>query len=267
MGTLRASPVFALIVLLALAIAGFFALVVAAGLLGLNANAQAMGHFSTLEHRIHDLTFGMLFGTAAVGLLAQFLGPARNVAGQLMALVPWLALLLVVPLTSYWTAPGAGFVIVASALLGALTLNAIIFHPTGRDLFRSFSLTRLDRVMLGLVVVAAVPLLGYTLVNIGLQRDVAEDHAAMGHYGFMAAFAFTVIGVGLLTSLRPEGWRLSAWVAGALPALLGVSSFLFPVSSSLEPAWAAAAVAWGIAFVAIAQRGPRSDPRMLARDR
>lgn len=75
-----------------------------------------------------------------------------------------------------------------------------------------------------------------------------------GHYGFMVAFSCTVISVGLLSSLRPEGWRLTAWVAGALPVLLGLASLLFPdVDSSLGVAWALAAIAWGIVFVAAAE--------------
>ena len=254
MQVLRASPLFAVFLLVPLGLLGFFGAVVVAGLLGLNAGAQAMGHMSSLGHRIHDLTFAFLFGTAAVGLLASLLNPSKNVAGQVMALIPWLALALVVPLTSYWAAPGAGFVIAVTALVGVLTLNAMIFHPTGRDLFRSFRLSRVDRVMLALVLIAAVPLLAYAATNIGLQRTDQSDHAAAGHYGFMAAFSFTVIGAGLVASLRPDGWRLAAWVAGILPLLLGLASLAYPVDSSLDLVWALAAMAWGIAFVVAAER-------------
>src|SRR5262245_2468095 len=77
----------------------------------------------------------------------------------------------------------------------------------------------------------------------------------MGHYGFMAGFCFTVVGVGLLASLRPDGWRLAAWVAGLLPALLGLASLAYPDnSSSLGPARALGAISWGAAFVAAAER-------------
>jgi hypothetical protein len=252
MHLLRSSPVFSLVVLVTLALFGFLGVVIISGLLGLNAAAQAMGHFSTLSHRIHDLTFAFVFGTAAVGLAAQLVSPSRNPAGQLMALIPWVGLLLVFPLTNYWVAPGAGFVIAATALFGALTLNATIFHPSGRDLFRSFSVSRVDRIPLALVTIAAVPLLAFASTNIELQRTVINDHSAAGHYGFMAAFSFTVIGVGLLASLRPDGWRLTAWVAGILPGLLGLASLVFPVDSSLGLVWALAAIAWGVVFIATA---------------
>jgi hypothetical protein len=249
----RGAPVFSLIVLVTLGLFGFLGLVIVAGLLGVNAAAHAMGHFSTVSHRIHDLTFAFLFGTAAVGLVAQLLSPSKNAAGQVMALIPWVALLLVFPLTNYWAAPGAAFVIAATAVFGALTLNAAIFHPRGRDLFRAFNFSRVDRVMLALVTVAAVPLLALASSNIGLQRAAINDHAAAGHYGFMAALSFTVIGGGLLASLRPDGWRLTAWVAGTLPALFGIASLAFPVDSSLSAAWAIAAIAWGAVFVAAAE--------------
>jgi hypothetical protein len=108
--------------------------------------------------------------------------------------------------------------------------------------------------MLALIIIAGVPLLVYASTNIGLQGTVADDHAAAGHYGFMAAFSFTVIGVGVLASLRPDGWRLTAWVTGLLPALLGVTSLVYAdVASSLGPFWAVAAIVWGIGFVAVAE--------------
>lgn len=105
-----------------------------------------------------------------------------------------------------------------------------------------------------LVGVATVPLLRFASTNIGLQGTVPDEHFVQGHYGFMAAFAFTVIGVGLLASVRPDGWRLTAWVAGILPALLGLTSLVYPdASSSLDQGWALAAIAWGAVFVAIAE--------------
>ncbi|MBI2648212.1 MAG: hypothetical protein HYW93_00960 [Thaumarchaeota archaeon] len=57
-----------------------------------------------------------------------------------------------------------------------------------------------------------------------------------------------------MASLRPDGWRLTAWVAGLLPALLGLASVVFPdLSSSLGLVWGVAAIAWGVGFVAAAE--------------
>jgi hypothetical protein len=251
--TLRASPLFAVVVLVTLALVGFIGVVLVkpsliAGLLGRETAGHISGHFREPHHRVHDLTFGFVFGTAVVGMLAQLRRPSQNVAGQLMALIPWVGLMLAFVLA------GASLPFAAAPFIAAFTLLAAILHPAGRDFFRSFGVSRVDRMLLPLVIVAAVPLLAFASTNIGLQRSLTDDHAALGHYGFMAAFSFTVIGVGLLASLRPDGWRLTAWVAGLLPALLGLASLVYPdVASSLGILWAIAAIAWGVGFVAAAE--------------
>jgi len=228
---------FSLVVLLTLGLFGLVAVVDGSEMLA-----------AGLDHRIHDFTFSFLFATAAAGVLAQLQTPSKNVAGQLMTLIPWVALGLAFALTNTWVPWDL------VAIFGVLTLVATFLHPTGRDLFRSSSVSRVNRVMLALVIIAAVPLLAFASTNIGLQRSVSNEHAALGHYGFMAAFSFTVMGVGLLASLRPDGWWLSAWVAGLLGALFGLASVVFPdVDSSLGPIWALAAIAWGVVFVAVAE--------------
>jgi hypothetical protein len=247
---------FSLVVLVTLGLFGLVGVVLLqpdliGGLLGQNMAAHISRHFREPHHRIHDLTFSFLLGTAVVGLLAQLRKPLENVAGQLMALIPWVGLMLGSVLIPIRFAP--------APILVALTLVAIILHPTGPDFFRSFSVSRVNWVMLALVIIAALPLLAFASTNIELQRTVTNDHAALGHYGFMAAFSFTIVGVGLLASLRPDGWWLSAWVAGLLAALLGLTSLvLLEVDSSLGPVWALAAIAWGIGFVVAAEFIPRA---------
>jgi hypothetical protein len=251
----RSHPGFALAVLVTLGLAGLiglmtFLMILLGGFLG-------MAHFTEPSHRIHDLTYGFLFATAVVGLLAQLRRPLKNVAGMLMALIPWVGLLLAAILS---TDPG----VIRSAermLVAAGTVAAALLHPARGDFFRSF-ISRVNWVMLALVLIAAVPLLPFAATNLGLQRAVTDEHAAMGHYGFMAAFSFTVIGVGLLASLRPIGWRLTAWVAGLLPALFGLASLLLPdASSSLGLGWALAAIAWGALFVAAGELTRTRRPR------
>ena len=261
MDALRKSRAFSLVVLVTLGLAGLFGLMVFVMIL--QPGFMGMKHFSEAHHRVHDLTFGFLLGTAVVGMLAQLRVPAKNFAGQMMALIPFIGLVLATALTN------AAVVQIPWVAVGAFTLLATTLHPTGREFFRSFSLSRLSRVMLALVIIAAGPLLAFASANIGLQRTDPSEHAAAGHYGFLAAFSFTVIGAGLLASLRPAGWRLAAWVAGCLPALLGLTSVVFPdADSSLEPVWALAAIAWGVLFVAAAelsrQRRREEEPLLAA---
>jgi len=253
--TLRASPLFALALLLTLLAAGFNGLLVSLMMLQVDLPGAfgQMTHFQEPGHRIHDLTFGFLFIPAIVGILAQFRRPAQNVAGMLMALTPTAALLLTLLLTTILT-NNTRVLQPPWVTVGATALIAVGLHPAGREFFHSFRVSGANRVMVALVVVAAAPLLVFAATNIGFQGSVADDHAAAGHYGFMAALSFTVIGVGLLASLRPDGWRLTAWVAGLLPILLGFVSLIYPVTSSLSPPWALAAIAWGAGFVVTAER-------------
>jgi peptidoglycan/LPS O-acetylase OafA/YrhL len=252
--SLRASPLFTLALLLTLMAAGFNGVMVFLMMLDVDLPGAfaRMTHFQEPHHRIHDLTFGFLFIPALVGIFAQLRRPAENVAGQLMALIPTVSLLVVLLATAL-----AGDTRVLQppwVTVGAAALIALGLHPAGHDFFGSFRVARANRVMVALVVVTAVPLLLLAASNIELQVAVADDHAAAGHYGFMAAFGLTVGGVGLLASLRPDGWRLTAWVAGLLPALLGFVSLVYPISSSLTLPWALAAIAWGVAFVVTAER-------------
>lgn len=252
MQSLRDSPVFALVVLVTLGLFGLIGVMVV--LMQLQPGFMGMAHGTELHHRVHDLTFGLVLAPVAVGLLAQLRTPLKNVAGQMMALIPWAALLLAFVLAT------TRLVFAPAPLLGALTLVAAILHPARRELFRSFSVARLNWVMLALVVIAAMPLLAFASTNIGLQKALTNDHAALGHYAFMAAFSLSVTGIGLLASFRAAGWRLTAWVAGLLPALLGIASLLYPDNdSSLNQVWSVAAITWGVAFVAAGLAGRTTE--------
>lgn len=251
MRLLRTSPIFAFYVLATLLAAGII------GLITFDIVGPGMAHFGTAEHRTHDVTYGLIFSTGVVGVFAQLWRPEKNIAPMIMALFPGGSLLL------------AGFLVGNTDAVfrfnplryaAAVTVVAVLLHPAGRAFFRSFERSRMSPVMLALVGVAAVPLLLSASTNIGFQSDVADVHAGMGHYGFMAAFSFTAVAVGVLASLRPDGWRLTAWVAGALPAVLGIASLLYPdASSSWDPAWALTAVAWCAAFVAAAEIADRAE--------
>ena len=257
--TLRASPLFGLALLLTLAAAGFNGLMVFLMMLEVDLPGAfgQMTHFQERHHRIHDLTFGFLFIPAIVGILAQVRRPVNNVAGQVMALTPTVSLLVVLLISAL--AGDARMLQPPWVTVGAAALIALGLHPAGRDFFSSFRASLANRMMVALVVLAVVPLLLFAATNLRLQVSVVDDHASAGHYGFMAAFGLTIIGMGLLASLRPDGWRLTAWVAGLLPALLGLVSLIYPVTSSLSPSWALATIAWGAGFVVTAERSRHAE--------
>jgi peptidoglycan/LPS O-acetylase OafA/YrhL len=260
--SLRASPVFAFYVLVALGVGAFNGWMVFLMWLGvpLPGGFGQMTHGTIEAHRTHDLTFAFLFVPAVIGLLVQLWRPAKNVAGQVMALIPWAALVLTVALTFVLTDSARRGFNPAWRGVAMVAVIAALLHPTGRGFFRSFRVSRVNWVTLALVGIAAVPLLVFAFTNVVLQGTVADEHAFLGHYGFMAAFSFTVIGLGLVASLRADGWRLTVWVTGLLPVLLGLTSLIYPhSSSSLASVWALAAIAWGVGFVAAAERTRHTD--------
>lgn len=244
--SLRTSPVFTFYVLTTLVVAGII------GLITVDIIDLGMSHFGQAAHRTHDVTYGLLFTTLVVGMLAQLRHPTRNPAGVVMALIPPGTLALAGMLAGDFDTVVERNPLRYAAWIAAI---AVLLHPAGLALVRSLSPTRVDRRMLGLVVLAAVPLLASASTALQLQRTITDEHELMGHYGFMAAFSYTVIGLGVLASLRPTGWRLLAWLTGLLPAALGVTSLLYPdAASSLTAGWALAAMGWGVVFVAVAAR-------------
>jgi hypothetical protein len=99
-----------------------------------------MAYGTEPHHRVHDLAYGFLFTTAIVGMLAQLRWPSKNVAGMLMALIPWVGLLLAAVLST-------DVVVIRSTeriLVATGTVIAVLLHPARRDFFRSFSVSRVN---------------------------------------------------------------------------------------------------------------------------
>jgi hypothetical protein len=234
-------------------------LVVAAviGLITVDVIDLGMQHFGEESHRTHDVAYGGLFTTLVVGVLVQLRRPTANVAAMALALVPPAALLLAGVLVSDVDRVFEFNPLRHGAAVAAVTA---LLHPAGRAFFRSFRPASIRWPMTAAAGVAAVPLLGFASSSLELQRDVADVHGFMGHYGFMAALAFTIIAAALLASLRPVGWRLAAWVAALLAAGLGVTSLRYPdAASSLTTSWSLASIAWAVAFVVVALRTTGAD--------
>ena len=85
MSSLRASPVFTLVVLVTLALYGLVGLMVL--MMQFQPGFMGRAHGTQPHHRIHDITFALLLAPGAVGLLAQLSRPSRHIAGQFMALI------------------------------------------------------------------------------------------------------------------------------------------------------------------------------------
>lgn len=216
----------------------------------------AASHFTGAEHRVHDLGFALVFSVSALGLLAQLRHPTRNLAGQIQAVVPWAAMAAMYQYTEGFDFP-ARYPKTAAIVFGGLTLSALLLHPAARRLPRDLRPSSVDRRLLALVAIAAIPQIAYAATNLSLQAgDRPQDiHWLTGHYGHMFTYAATSLALALLASLRPTGWRLTAWTAGGLPVALGGLSIVYPNSESgLALPFALAAIAWGAAFAITAER-------------
>lgn len=57
--------------------------------------------------------------------------------------------------------------------------------------------------------IAAIPLVLFALGHLGVQRSGQDPHALLGHWSLMAAFAVSIVVVGLLGATTPavRGFR------------------------------------------------------------
>lgn len=226
-----------------------------------------VGGFGLLEpvfydpaHRLHEFAMQLSFWPFLLGLLAQLRSPGRHVTGMLMALLVPVSLAAAMVVSGF-TAP-----LPIVLLLGVPTLLAALLHPAGRELVTSFDSDGVNRVLLALVVVAAVPLLAFTGHQVGLQtgavepahdhagaghdEEVHEQHVEFGHFTFVTAFAFVVLVVGFLASGGLPGWRLGVRVTGIIVAVFAIAGILVPPAAS-NPGlgWNLAAIGWAVVFV------------------
>lgn len=232
---------------------------------GLGLLETGQGHHRLhVAHRLHNIAISVMTWPFLFGLLAQFRSPTRHVTGMLMAVAVWVAGGLVVALT------GVVPLLIIVVVMGVPTVLVALLHPAGRALLTSIDVARVNRVLLGLVVLAAVPLMGYAAHETGLQTgaieatghdhaegvhaEIHEEHVGGGHYARMVWLSFAIVATGLLASARQPGWWLGAWVAGLMAVALGISGVLAPEAAS-NPGflWNLGAIAWGLGFVGAAE--------------
>lgn len=221
-------------------------------------------HLLHIGHRLHNLTLALLMWPFLFGMAAQLRSPTGHVTGMLMALSVWVVGLIAIALTGVWR------ISIIVAILGVPTVIATLLHPSGRELLTSIDGSRVNRVLLVMGIVAAVPLLAYGATQTGLQTgaiepaghehvggehaEIHEEHVGGGHYLRMVWFAFVMIATGLLASLRQSGWWLGAWVVGLMASVFGVSGLLAPsAASNPGTLWNLSAVVWGVVFIGLAE--------------
>ena len=201
-------------------------------------------------HRIHQAAMHAILWGLVLGVGLQLYRPERRVAPLLQALTFMLAF-VIVELAVGRQVWGSAIPALVLALFAAL-------HPRAGSLVR---ISRLDRAMTFLVVLAVIPCIAFAL-NQGELSQLnlpGDEHDQMEHWNRMAVFAILTIVWGLIGATNLPGWRLTAWIVAYGSILYGLQSLVFPHQASAAPAgWAIAAAGWGVAYLVTAERRARS---------
>jgi hypothetical protein len=251
------------------------------------------------SHRVHEVSFGVIFLVSLLGLLAQFRSTSKKVVPMQQVAVPILALIVVQVLVS-GVQPE---ILPIFAIFGIPPILLALLHPTAREVFRPS--LRPSPTLLVLAAVLAVPMLLFAvnqirtgvdaqqvaapvfeqleqlpedateedferafeqaMTELGVDPDQRELIEHSFHWPGMAAFAFGLVVLAFLVALRIIGFRFSGWSVGGAIAYYGVVSLATPDdASSAGPVGGAAAVAWGIVFVVFTEIEARSSKQSEA---
>jgi hypothetical protein len=226
------------------------------GLLGLGI---VIGWFDNTDggiHRVHDIGFGVLYGIIlSAACLAMIRRPERKASAFFQVLVTVVAGLIAA------LASVDGRYLFFPIIVAASAAILLALHPARAELFRPA--LRPSGVMAALALAGSIPLFWFALTMARLQRTgiSVDPHVKNDHWANMAAMAFGLVFVGLLSSFHMPGWRLTAWSAGLGTAVYGLASIVFhrfpgvnaPYPGSEGIGWGLVAVVGGLAFAAIAE--------------
>ncbi|QSG01828.1 hypothetical protein [Natranaeroarchaeum sulfidigenes] len=210
-------------------------------------------------HRLHIMGIATVVTIFLLGLFAQAYRPKARVASM------WGAFIVITSVTAgtVWYGVGRPEEVIPFFVLTGI---ALVAHPAGRRLFRrgdSYS-----PALLGLVALAAVPLLAFISTELGASTGTLDSHGIMGHHVMMVGLAVAPLAYGVFAALGFEGWRLASWLAAVPMGYYGLMSISFPAqSSSAGVLWGSAAIVWALAFVIVAEYSRRSGSDVLRRSR
>lgn len=196
------------------------------------------------DHRIHQIVDGALIAVITLGVAVQLYRPVERIAALQTSLV------VLIVFAAFSIAGGGSAVESLTFVVVGLAIAAL--HPARGELIPSLAREQVSPRLAGLVAVAIVPMVALAVHQFGLQLTLIDDHAALGHWSNMAAFAVIVPLLGLLASLKQHGWLFPALIAGLLAINHGLASILFATPSGVGPLWGGLGVLWGLAFIGFA---------------
>lgn len=238
-------------------VAGGLFLLISLGFFGLMANILTpvfTGWFQAAElgiHQLHEILGSAFFWSLIAGMIFTLVRPAQTISAlrQTVAMLAGFVLLLLASLSENLMGP-----LVMMSILFVLAVVTAALHPARHKILRLHGRAR--PWLLGLVAVAAIPLLNYAFTQLQSQIGASpgDPHAEVGHWTIMSGYALAIVIYGLLAGLGSAGWRVPAWSAGIMAILFGLASLLLPTqASSIGANWGPVAIVWGIVFVATAE--------------
>lgn len=201
-------------------------------------------------HRVHDIAWGVFTVILVCGAAAaQLWRPERRPA----AMQQLLACLAVGGLSMAASGALVPSHMIRGTSIAVPTAVMIALHPVRKDLLR---VGRVSPVLTALAIVVAVPLAGFALEQVRIQRvDAVSPHGIAFHWGTMATLALAIVATMIVASIRAPGWRLSAWCAGLALTIFGLASAMYPdYASSVGSVWGICAIALAVVFVVVAER-------------
>ena len=205
---------------------------------------QESGGGAAVSHRVHEISFGILFALALVGAVSQRRRPERNIAGMQQLVIVTVTFTVVVSLTTRFEWLSLVYVVPA--------LVALYFHPARSAVLKP--LARPWRWGVALTAVALFPFVEYAVGQMERASDGAQNHTT--HWGTMAAFFLAMLLLSLLASLRPPGYRLTAISVGGAATLYGLASLVYPFDASAHGSAAGViTIIWGVLWVIVGVRG------------
>jgi hypothetical protein len=198
-------------------------------------------------HRTHDLGWGAVGGILLAGAALIQLRPwGRRPAALQQICVVVIAFLIGLGLSN----DPSGEILGGTILFIILTVMLLWLHPQRFGVLRERA--NFNPALAGLVIVGAVPLIGYGLSAAALQRNgvPSDPHVEMHHWTTMATMAIAIVFTGALASFRTDGWRIPAWCTGLALCVFGLGSMIYPkYAGSAGSFWGGLALVGGLIFI------------------
>jgi hypothetical protein len=228
------------------------------GVIFFGLTSLALAWFQPLEGvagPVTELGYGILVGIIlTVGVASQLLAAELKIAGVQQAA-------LAVPALLIGSVLAADSQNVEAAVIVAVGVGILlVLHPARAEFLQRGA--TLSRPLLAVAVIGVIPSVAYALEMGAQAQDLVGPPHHVQRLSTMAAMAIGIVLVGLLASLRTQGWRIPAWSAGIAAIAFGLASVVYPDHPAAAGlGWGAVALAAGVLYIGVAEWEARRSAR------